>query len=780
MSILTPRHWWKVLLGVLVFGAAAVLLMGVQTYRDAPPVPDFVAPGGAVVFSAEDVRDGQEVFLRYALMEHGSMFGDGSLRGPDYTAQALHDVALAMIAHHERALPSADPALRAALLDGVAERVRRELKENHHDPATSRVALSAAHADAALALVPLTAARFRGEGPEAVRPAGLVTDPAELRALSAFFFWGAWVCAAERPGAGVSYTHNWPHDPLAGNTLTAASVLWSVVGSLALILVLGGVLYAYGRTAGQAGWQPSRDLEGVATPATVARFQPTPGQRATYKLFAAAALLFAVQVLAGVLTVHDFVGMTTFFGLDLQRALPITVVRSWHVQLSVLWIATCWIAGSLFVLPQLCRWEPPGQARVVNTIFWLLVVVAGGSAVGIALGPHGLLGSWWRLVGHQGWEFVELGKLWQVVLFAALGVWAWAVLRNVRPVLRELSPFSLPAWMLYAVGAIVLLFLSSFVAGPRTNFVVADFWRWMVVHMWAECFFEVFTTVVIAACMVAMGLVTRAAASRVVYVGTVLFLGSGLVGISHNFYWNGKPEATLALGSVFSTLQVVPLILLTVEAWKLRQMPLLALRHAGNGDGRPAFGHAEAFLFLLGVNFWNFLGAGVFGFVINLPIVNYYEHGTYLTVNHGHAALMGVYGNLSLGALLFCLRHLVVAERWDGALVRVSFVALNLGLGLMVALDLLPAGLHQLTAALERGLWHARSAAYVHGEVFQTLTWMRAVGGAVFVLGGVLPLTWFVLSRRRDLKPAIVGAAAPAAAPAEAPRREPALPPVGA
>ena len=786
MSFLAQRHWWKALLGVLVLGSAAVLVMAVQTYRSAPPIPDFVDPHGDVVFSADDVGAGQEVFLQHALMAHGSMFGDGAMRGPDYTAQALHDVASAMREHYEATLPAAHPEMRASALEGVPARVRRELKENGHDPRTNRVVLSEGQAHAAAALVVTVTERFTGDGPEAVRPRGLVSDPEHLRALSAFFFWGAWVCATERPGTpGVSYTQNWPFDPDAGNTLTAGSVLWSVIGSLALILALGGCMYVYGRTNGQVGWRAARPQEhdGAGTTAEVDGFSPTPGQRATYKLFAAAAALLLFQVFAGVLTVHDFVGLTTVAGFDLQRALPITVVRSWHVQLSVLWISACWIGGSLFVLPHLCKFEPPGQARRVDAIFLLLVTVAAGAIVGGLLGPHGYLGEYWRLLGHQGWEFVELGKLWQVILFVALGLWAVTVYRGVRPVLRQLQPFSLPAWMLYSVAAIVVLFLSGFVAGPRTNFVIADFWRWMVIHMWAECFFEVFTTVVMAACMVAMGLVTKEAASRVVYVGTLLFLGSGLVGISHNFYWNAKPEATLALGAVFSTLQVVPLVLLTLEAWKLRQLPL-ARAHDGDGNGGPprTFAHSGAFLFLLAVNFWNFVGAGVFGFIINLPVVNYYEHGTYLTVNHGHAALMGVYGNLSLAAVLFCARHLVRPERWDAALVRVAFVSLNLGLGLMVAFDLLPAGLHQLQEVLRRGLWHARSQAFVQGDVFQTLTWMRLIGGAVFVVGGVVPIAWFVLSRARDLKPA-VGAAVrvpPVPAPVAAPVLAPVLAPVPA
>jgi len=269
---------------------------------------------------------------------------------------------------------------------------------------------------------------------------------------------------------------------------------------------------------------------------------------------------------------------------------------------------------------------------------------------------------------------------------------------------------------------------------------------------------------------------SHAAASRIVYLATLLFLGSGLLGISHNFYWNAKPVATLAIGSIFSTLQVVPLILLTLEAWQFRNTPQRAMA-AGAEAGRPAaFGQAEAFLFLVGVNFWNFLGAGVFGFIINLPIVNYYEHGTYLTVNHGHAALMGVYGNLAIAAILFCSRYLVVAQAWDARLLRRVFWSLNLGLLLMVTIDLFPVGIAQLNDVLTHGLWHARSQAFVQGELFQALTWARIVGGALFVLGGVLPLAGFMLTRLGALKQPCAAVAGEARAPEAAqPSLAPAL-----
>ncbi len=315
------------------------------------------------------------------------------------------------------------------------------------------------------------------------------------------------------------------------------------------------------------------------------------------------------------------------------------------------------------------------------------------------------------------------------------------------------KPWELPNWLVYAIVCILILLVSGFVASPETNFVVADFWRWMVVHMWVEAFFEVFTTIIVGYMMVMMGLVNRPAVTKVVYLAALLFLGSGLLGISHNFYWNAKPVGTLALGSVFSTLQVVPLILLTLEAWRMQRMPSMLLKNPVRGQRSSLFAMPGVFLFLIGVNFWNFFGAGVFGLIINLPIANYYEHGTYLTVNHGHAALMGVYGNLSIAAILFALRYLVNPDSWNSSLVKISFWSINSGLILMVGLDLFPAGIHQLFTVMEKGYWFARSQEFLQSAPFQTMTWLRIVGGSVFLLGGVLPLTWIVLRSARHLKP---------------------------
>jgi nitric oxide reductase subunit B len=749
---------WLPILIVLVVGTTGVMFMGIRTYQDAPPIPDFTTASGEVLVSRASILDGQAVFQKYALMNYGSMFGDGAGRGPDFTAEALHRTADSMREFYAAQLGGSVDSFQLAAIEA---RVKREIKQNRFEQKAGTALLSEGQAEAFKQLADYYAAVFKGGHSESFHPSAYISDPGEIKNLSAFFFWGGWVCGVERPGKSYTYTHNWPYDESAGNLPSPSVTFWSVFGVFGLILALGGVLYLYGRSDKIAGFNfgdPSKtggngngpDSHATSTDSDVARFNPTPTQRATYKFFAVAACLFLVQVLAGVLTIHDFLRFTTFFGIDVAMYLPITISRTWHVQIALLWISACWIGASIFILPKVGGEEPKHQLALVNLLFGLLVVITAGSLTGELLGPKGLLEDWWRLLGNQGWEFVELGRLWQGLLWIAFALWAWIVFRGVRPLLRGKDPWSLPYWLVYATVSILLLFCSGFVAGPQTNFVIADFWRWAVIHMWVEAFFEVFTTVIVAYFMYLMGLATQKTAARVVYLATLLFLGSGLLGISHNFYWNAKPVVTLAIGSIFSTLQVVPLVLLTLEAWRLRQMPQAALR-----DRRQVFGQSEAFLFLLAVNFWNFMGAGVFGLIINLPIVNYYEHGTYLTVNHGHSALMGVYGNLSLAAMMFCCRYMISAEYWNSRLVRCAFWSLNLGLSLMVVLDLFPAGALQLLVTLDRGLWFARSQEFIQAAPFQTLTWMRAVGGVLFVVGGVVPICWFLLSRARQLKASV-------------------------
>ena len=752
---MNTKNWWQPLLFILIISVAGVGMIGYQTYNDAPPMTGFKSPSGEVLINKTTIENGQKVFHKYALMEYGSFFGDGAQRGPDFTAEALHYITVFMNDYHVEAFTRANGREATDMeLKIIGENIKTELKQNRYEEAGNIVTLTDAQTYALAKLRIYYTDIFIDNNPEgSFPPKDYISSRQEVEDLASFFFWGAWVCAAERPGSNFSYTHNWPYDTAAGNTPTSPVVLWSVLGLLSCVLACGIVLYYIG----QYNQLPNKFFKpagkDLLTVEKVNNFKPSRTQKATYKFFAVAIVLFFVQVLSGIITINDFVNFLGFFGIYPSEVFPVTLSRSWHLMLALYWISTCWIASSIFILPILSKKEIPGQLRLINGLFIMLFVLVAGSLAGMVMGPKGMLGDWWHLLGHQGWEYVDFGRLYQVLLMAIFILWGVIVYRGVKPAFKKGEPWNLPNWIIYSVIGIPLLFLSGFVGKPETNFVIADFWRWMVIHMWVEAFFEVFITVIVSYLMVLMGLVSRQAAIRVVFFATILFLGTGLLGISHNFYWNAKPVATMALGSVFSTLQFVPLILLTVEAWRFKNMPQIAI----NGIGRNQlgnFGFPEVFMFLVAVNFWNFFGAGVMGIIVNLPIMNYFEHGSYLTINHAHAALMGVYGNISLAALLFAARLLLKSNRWDEKLIKFSFWGINAGLMLMVVLDLFPAGAIQFKAIVDNGLWYARSHEFIGGGIFETLTWLRGIGATVFFFGGVIPLTWFIVSRSRSIKKA--------------------------
>ncbi|MCA0365701.1 MAG: cbb3-type cytochrome c oxidase subunit I [Bacteroidetes bacterium] len=746
--LMETKNWSKPLWFILIISILGVGMIGFQTYTDAPPMSGFKDETGKIIISQEDIEHGQEVFHKYALMEYGSFLGDGAQRGPDFSAEALHQINLAMIEYYtnQSKTKGQNPEMY-----GILENVKQELKDNRFDKSDEKLMLSMAQTYAFEQLIGFYEKRFLTSSRENHKSLkNYIKDKTEIKNLSAFFYWGAWVCVARRPGSDFSYTHNWPYDPQAGNTPTSPVILWSVLGLLAFVLACGIVLYYIG----QYNQLPNKFFKPAVNQLfsidRVADYQPSATQKATFKFFWVAILLFFIQVSSGLVTINDFTNWLGYLGIDIS-SVPVTIPRSWHLMLSLYWISTCWIGSSIFILPLLSKKEIAGQLPMINTLFVLLFILVGGSLAGMILGPLGILGKWWYWLGHQGWEFVDLGKIYQVLLMIIFILWAVIIYRGIKPALVKNESWNLPNWILYSVIGIPLLFISGFVAKPETNFVIADFWRWMVIHMWVEAFFEVFITVIVSYLMVLMGLVSKQAAIRVVYFATILFLGTGLLGISHNFYWNAKPVATMALGSVFSTLQFVPLILLTVEAWRFKNMPKFAVGdieyHQLSG-----FGFPEVFKYLVAVNFWNFFGAGVMGIIINLPIMNYFEHGTYLTINHAHAALMGVYGNISVAACLFASKLILKPEKWNDKLMNTVFWSINAGLMLMVILDLFPAGSLQFKAVVEKGLWYGRSAEFIDQGIFHQLTWLRGVGAMVFFLGGVSPLTWFMVTRIRGLK----------------------------
>ncbi len=729
--------WWRnAVILVLVFGFGILSWLTFRSYQDAPPIPaQAIGPGGETVFTQADIIAGQQVFLKYGLMENGSIWGHGAYLGPDFSAKYLHVLAgeaAEAIAQqrYQQGLADLDAAERVA----VQAAVQQSLKQNRYDPQTGQLTLTPPEVTSYHKQISQWADYFAQPAGNAGLPTKYISDPKDLEQLTAFFAWTAWASVANRPGQTHSYTNNFPYDPAAGNVPSSDALLWSALSLIALLGGTAAVLFAFGRF-NFLGWKSKGEhihpqlLPGVATPS----------QRATIKYFVVVALLFLAQVGVGAAIAHYRADPGTFYGFDLSTLLPSNIARTWHLQLMIFWVATAYIAGALFLAPAVGQSDPKGQVQGIHILFGAIVLVAVGSLLGELLGIKNLLGSLWFWFGHQGWEYLDLGRAWQILLAIGLVIWLGLVFRAIAPARRDPERGEIASLFLYAAVAIPLFYLPALFFSSTTNFTVVDTWRFWIIHLWVEGFFELFVTVMVSIIFYLLGIVSRKTAARVVYLDAILYLGSGIVGTGHHWYWTGQSNITIALAATFSALEVVPLTLLTLDAWDFIKLTRGKCDICGQAIIIP---HKWAFYFLMAVGFWNFVGAGVFGFLINLPIVSYYEVGTMLTPNHGHAAFMGVFGMLAMALVVFALRQVVTDDQWKQVekYVQVSFWGLNAGLALMVVTNLFPGGVLQLADVLNNGYWHARGPEFLNESLIRTIEWARMPADLIFAGLGVVAI----------------------------------------
>jgi nitric oxide reductase subunit B len=729
--------WWRrSVIIVLVLGFTVLIWIALRSYSDAPPIPEkVVSSTGETIFTRNDILEGQQVFLKYGLMENGSIWGHGAYLGPDFSAEYLHTLAMdvgSMIArqNYHRSYQDIAPAERAA----VDVEVELSLKQNRYDPRTRMLTFTSAEVLSYRNQIEKWTTYFSQPTLNRGLLVKHIKDSEEIEKLTAFFAWTAWASVANRPEKSYSYTNNFPYDPAVGNRPTPDAILWS---ALSLIALLGGtaiVLFSFGKF-NFLGWKGTGEhihpqmIPGVTTES----------QRATIKYFVVVAFLFLAQALAGGATAHYHVDPSSFYGIDLSQLFPGNIFRTWHLQLAIFWIATAYIGGGLFLAAALGGKEPKGQVQGVNLLFGALIIVALGSLLGEMLGVYQLLGKLWFWFGHQGWEYLDLGRAWQVLLAIGLVIWLVLIFRGIAPARRDPEQREISSLFLYAALAIPLFYLPAMFFDSTSNFTVADNWRFWIIHLWVEGFFELFVTTMVAVLFYKLGMVSRQTALRVIYLDAILFLGGGIIGTGHHWYWTGQTNINMALAATFSAMEVVPLTLLTLDAWDFIKLSSGKCDICGKEISIP---HKWTFYFMMAVGFWNFVGAGIFGFLINLPIVSYFEVGTILTPNHGHAAMMGVFGMFAISFIVFSIRQVLPDEEWVHVekYIRISFWGLNIGLGLMVILNLFPGGVLQLIDVLKNGYWHARSPEFLDQRITLLIEWLRLPADAIFILTGVVPL----------------------------------------
>ncbi len=737
------------LLVVTVGCWAGMIAATYVTYQRAAPLPQaMVTHSGRTVMTRADIVVGKYGFQKADLMDYGSLYGMGSYFGEDYTAKYLVELGKQV----EENLAQSRHGMAFAALDdeqqlGIRHAMQQELQGI--DLSKQQVVLPDAVAQALDTLHGQIAAWLLEDDFAKGYTRAYSLDPASAGQTADFLLYSSLTTVARRPDRDYSWTINWPAEPLVGNAPTPATFEWTWISFTLVFFGIGAVVAIF-----RIFIEPQPGETSVPAATLGEAIPSTPSQRALWKYFVVVAAVLLLQILAGSIMAHYYTERAGFYGIAIDKWLPFAFLRSVHLQAPIVWIGVSWIGAGLFLAPLIGGREPKGQRFLVNLIFWVLVVIVVGALIGNYLGIMGAIDQRWFWFGNQGLSYLELGRFWQILFFVGLLVWSLVLLRAFWPTLKSLFTrnkslyglFRIEHLLWYSTLGVAVIYAFGMVplASPNPSFAITDFWRWWVVHLWVEWAFELFTAAVTGYLLMALGLVSRKLVERAVLFEWILILVGGILGTGHHMYWVGEPGLWIGVGSMFSFLEVLPLVLLVLEAIEQR-------RHIEKSSGFP---YRLAYLYIIGSAFWNFVGAGVFGGgTLNAPLVNYYEHGTFLTLNHAHTSMFGAFGLLAIGLIYMVLRHLNGDRPWSDRLGVWAFWLYNAGMVMWIALNFYPVGWPQLQAVYEHGYAYARSLQFYDTTLIWQ--WLRMPGDIVFAIGAVLMAWDFVakLWRQRKAKP---------------------------
>ncbi|HDJ7363113.1 TPA: cbb3-type cytochrome c oxidase subunit I [Staphylococcus aureus] len=748
----------KVLLTILVIVFSILLVGGWYIFKNEAPRPTkIVDQQGHTLVTKGELISGQAIYEKYGLTDYGSYLGNGSYLGPDYTAEALHHYLIGMRKYYAQDIYHKQlHKLNHVEIAVVKDKVMKEIRINRYSEKEDQLVLRPGQVYGLKYLQDYYKKEFVNNPKQVGLNENMIKQfqnddymvaGNKIEHLSQFFFWGAWLSSTDRPGKTFSYTNNWPYDVDAGNTLPSAGILWTAISVTLLIAGLAFIIYIQKRYEFdmKPTYESERELPKIEVDSKI-----TDSQRKVGKYLVVVMLLFLVQILLGELLAHYYVE-NKFFGIEIQRLFPFNIVKTWHVQLVIFWVATTWLAAGIYIVPKVLDNEPKKQGVLVDILFWALIIVVMGSMIGEWSHILGWIDSHWWLFGHFGWEYIELGKFWQILFIVGMVLWVIILCRGFLPAIRnkvQVNHDKRHLLTLLFVGAIAipLFYLASLFIMPNSHVTFADYWRWWIVHLWVEGIFEAFAVVLIGFLMVNMKLTTIETTIRALYFQLILLLGTGIVGMGHHYYWQGDHSIWLALGSCFSALEVVPLCLLIWEAYTHYRL---------YKKSDIAFPYKGTFIFLASTGLWNAIGAGALGFLINTPAVNYFEHGTQWTAAHAHGSMAGVYGMFSIAIALYVFKNITKKEFWTPKVekwIKISCWALNVGLAGMVFVTLIPVGYIQLKDGLEDGYWHSRLTSFYEQPLVKAIMWGRMPWDIIFTVGVIILVVIFIRGYRH-LKP---------------------------
>ena len=726
------KKYWIAVVAVLIIGFSILGYLGTDVYHQAPPVPTaYVSQDGQVLFTKEDILHGQSAWQSTGGQSVGTVLGHGAYQAPDWTADWLHkEVSIMLDIKSQEAFGVLYNQLGPAQQAAVKEVVKEEyLGSAVRDDGT--VVLSPERITA-MNITGRYFVELYGDNPELTltRDHFAMKDNTlpELQDridMARFFFWTTWMASTQRPGTDATYTNNWPHEPLLDHNPTPESVAWSVVSVIILLCGIGVVvwLWSFGK---------KDDEHALVPPAEdpISKITLTPSQRSLGKYLFTILALFLFQLGMGGIIAHYTVEGQAFYGIPLAQYFPYSIARTWHIQASLFWIAMAFLSAGLFLAPIINGGKDPKYQKLgVDILFWALVVLVVGSFGGTYLGvAHQIPAAWNFLLGHQGYEYIELGRIWQWIEYIGILFWLVLMIRSIIGAFKQKGDKNLIAAFIFSVIMVGIFYGPGLFYGEHSHLAIMEYWRWWVIHLWVEGFFEVFSTTLMAFIFVTLGLVSYRAGTVAAISSGAIYLIGGIPGTFHHLYFTGVTSTIVATGASFSALEVVPLVLLGYEAFEN-----YTRIHSAPWMHRLKW---PVYCFIA-VSFWNLVGAGVFGFLINMPVSLFYIQGLNTTAVHAHTALFGVYGFLSLGFVFLIARYIRPEVEFNDKLMKFGFWALNIGLALMVLISLLPIGLIQAWASITHGLWFARSEEFMQQPLLQNLRWLRMIGDTILIIGAV-------------------------------------------
>lgn len=705
---------------IAIFMVTILIYYTANLQKEVPPIPQkVVSVTGETLYTYDDVVAGKGYFQQFDLMDWGTLLGMGAYMGPDFSTEFLHHRAEFLYDFYAREMyGKGNDSITEIERGAVKERVKQDFR-NETFLKTDVTTYSEASTQAFHRNVESITKLLMNGDPERAFRGGIIKEDEAVK-IAAFFDWSQLVASTYRNGTERTWSNNWPPEPLIDQDVTFNShkiSLWEFLLLWTLTIVVIWLAYEY-----LFKKDPTDKLESPLQITSLFR-----SQKKLLKYIPIVAALFVVQLILGGYLAHLYTDPQSDFILS-QELLPFNVMRSIHTQLAILWVAVGWLVGGLLIAPWVAN-KDHKFPWLVDVLWVALVVVAVGSIIGLYMGATGQMRETWFWLGNEGRELINLGRLWDIGLVIGLVFWFLLIISLIKKASTNNPIVSTIIWSAFAIATLYIAGMMP-VHKVMPNYTVDDYYRWWVIHLWVELTFELFAAGVIAFFTVSLGLISHKTAVKVMFFELFLISLSGTLGVGHHYWWQGLDEYWIAIGGIFSALEPLPLALMIVEAMKNKKEKL----HQGE-----EFSFSVPFMWIAGSAVLNWIGAGFFGMVINTPTISYYSHGTYLIMPHGHVALLGAFGYISLAFIYMTSRANALANNleWNDKPSKIGFWILTIG-ALLFAIPTYIIGMEQTQMASEMGYYYTRTREAIEG--MKGWMWARTLPDGMMIAGGVVIL----------------------------------------